>query len=384
MRKICVFTSSRADYGLLYHLMMHIKNDPQLKLQLIVTGMHNSSEFGSTYREIEIDKFKIDYKIDILLSSDNPSSVTKSMGIGLISFSDALEKLNPDILLILGDRFEILSAAIAGIIGHIPIAHLHGGESTEGAFDEAFRHSITKMSWWHFVAHDIYKKRVIQLGENKKRVYNVGGLGVDAIKKTRLLSKEALVDLISFKFKTKNILVTYHPETLNNASTEKKFNIILDVLNDHEDINFIFTFPNADTDGKIIHKMIVDFVSNHSQNSIYFKSMGRLKYLSTLKFVDCVLGNSSSGLLEAPSFKIGTINIGKRQTGRLKAESIIDCSHSNRSIKDSIKKLYSSDYQTKLKTLVNPFGDGNASEKIVDVLKNSSLPKNLIKTFYDQ
>ena len=367
--------------------MMDIKNDPELELQIIVTGMHTSSEFGLTYKEIEADNFIIDYKIDILLSSDSSSSITKSIGLGLISFSDALEKLQPDIMLLLGDRFETLAAGVSGIVARLPIAHLHGGEVTEGVLDEAFRHSLSKMSWWHFVSHSKYKKRVSQLGENPKRIFNVGGLGVDSINKTNLLSKKELQKNISFKLSTKNILITYHPETLAHNSPKVHFNFILRALteiNKTYDLTLIFTCPNADTDGRIISKMIENFVSNHKKNSIYIKSMGRINYLSALKYVDAVVGNSSSGILEAPSFKIGTINIGDRQNGRIKAKSVIDCDYNLESIIRAFDKLYSTNFRGTLRNIKNPYDGGNTSKKIINILKNDKTPKTLFKKFYDK
>ena len=382
-RRICIVTGTRAEYGLLHHLMVSIKDDLELDLLIIVTGMHLTPEFGLTYREIEKDGFTINRKIEMLLSSDTPSAISKSTGIGLIGFADAYNDLNPDIVVVLGDRFEILAASIAALYARIPIAHIHGGETTIGAFDESIRHSITKMAHWHFVAADEYKKRVIQLGENPERVFNVGGLGVDAIKKSKLLSKKELMQKTNITFGKKNLLVTYHPVTLENKTSQKDFQALLDVLHALENVYLIFTMPNADSDGRIIKQMIDEFVSSHKQRSISFNSMGHLNYLSTLQFVDGVVGNSSSGLLEAPTFKIGTINIGDRQKGRLKAKSIIDCEPTKASIKQAIDTLYSEDYQKDFLLVKNPYGEGNATEKIMEVLQETTLPKNLKKEFYD-
>ena len=382
-RKICVVTGTRAEYGLLRWLMDGINKSTKLDLQIVVTGMHLSPEFGLTYQEIENDGFKIDKKIEMLLSADTPSSISKSTGLGLIGFADAFYELNPDIVIVLGDRYEVLAASLAAMFENIPIAHIHGGETTAGAFDEAIRHSITKMSWWHFVAADEYEKRVIQLGENPGRVFNVGGLGVDAIKKTNLLSKDKLMTKTGIKFGKKNLLITYHPVTLENKTSQQDFKSLLDVLSEIKDIYLIFTMPNADSDGRIIKKMINDFVFNQSERSISFTSMGSLNYLSTLQYVDGVIGNSSSGLAEAPTFKIGTINIGDRQKGRLKAESVIDCEPTKKSIKLAIDKLYGPKFQKDLHSVQNPYGDGDAIEKIMSILSNKPMPEDMKKYFYD-
>jgi len=382
-RRICIVTGTRAEYGLLHRLMVSIKDDPELDLLIIATGMHLSPEFGLTYKEIEKDGFYIDKKVEMLLSADTPSAVSKSTGLGLIGFADSLNELNPDIVILLGDRFEVLSAAIAAMFAKIPISHIHGGETTEGAFDEAIRHSITKMAWWHFVAAEEYRKRVVQLGEEPERVFNVGGLGVDAIKKSKLLSKKELMQKTNITFGKKNLLVTYHPVTLENKTSQKDFQALLDVLHALENVYLIFTMPNADSDGRIIKQMIDEFVSSHKQRSISFNSMGHLNYISTLQFVDGVVGNSSSGLMEVPTFKIGTINIGDRQKGRLKAKSIIDCEPTKASIKQAIDTLYSEDYQKDFSSVKNPYGEGNATEKIMEVLQETTLPKNLKKEFYD-
>ncbi len=382
-RKICIITGTRAEYGLLYWLMKSIQKDPLLELQIIATGMHCSTEFGLTYSEIEKDGFKINKKIEMLLSSDTPQSISKSTGLGLIGFADAYIDLNPDIIVVLGDRYELLAATTAAFFARKPIAHIHGGETTEGAFDEAIRHSITKMAWWHFVAADEYEKRVIQLGEDPKRVFNVGGLGVDAIKKAKLFSKKELAEKTGIQFNKKNLLVTYHPVTLEHQTSQKHFQVLLDFLHDLKDVYLIFTMPNADSDGRIIKQMIDEFVSSHSDRSIAFTSMGYLNYLSTLQFVDSVMGNSSSGLTEAPTFKIGTINIGDRQKGRLKAKTVIDCEPTKESINNAVATLYNKDFQSVLPSAENPYGEGNATEKIMKVLHGSRLPEELKKKFYD-
>ena len=381
-RKICVVTGTRADYGLLYWLLKEIDLDSELKLQIIATGMHLSPEFGLTYKEIEKD-FKIDKKIEMLLSSDTAIGISKSMGLAQISFAETYEDLKPDIIVLLGDRYEIFSATSAALIANIPVAHLHGGETTEGAFDEAIRHSITKMSHLHFTAAKEYKNRVIQLGEHPSRVFNVGGMGIENIKRLKLLSKEKFEESINFKLNKKNILVTFHPVTLENLSAKEQFQELLDAIDELEDTNIIFTKANSDTDGRIINQMCDDYVLKNSNKSICFTSLGQLRYLSALQYVDAVVGNSSSGLIEAPSFKIGTINIGDRQKGRLKAKSIIDCDSLKSSIIQAFKKLYSEEFKNILINTNNPYGDGCASEKIIKELKKVDLNNILKKSFYD-
>jgi GDP/UDP-N,N'-diacetylbacillosamine 2-epimerase (hydrolysing) len=381
--KICIVTGTRAEYGLLYWLMKSIEDDPKMELQIIATGMHLSHEFGLTYKEIEKDGFRIDKKVEMLLSADTPSAITKSTGLEMIGLADALAELHPDLMIVLGDRYELLAAAFAALVARIPIAHISGGEKTKGAYDESIRHAITKMAWWHFVAAEEYEKRVIQLGEDLQQVFNVGGLGVDAIKKAKLLSKDELTEKTEIQFGEKNLLITYHPVTLEHKSSQKQFQALLDVLDELKDIQLIFTMPNSDSDGRIIKDMIDDFVSSHSDRSIAFTSMGHLNYLSTLQYVDGVVGNSSSGLTEAPTFKIGTVNIGDRQKGRLKAQSVINCEQTKGSIEKAIGKLFSKDFRDMLPTVENPYGEGDASGKILDVLEKTPLPQALKKAFYN-
>ena len=382
-RKICVVTGSRAEYGLLFWLMKGIQKEPKLELQIIATGMHLSPEFGFTYKEIEKDGFHINKKVEILLSADTPSAISKSTGLAMMGFADAYADLKPDIVILLGDRFELFSAAFCAHVAKIPIAHISGGETTAGAFDEAIRHSITKMSWWHFVAADEYKRRVIQLGEDSKRVIMVGGLGVDNIMKTTLLTKSELEKRIGFKFSTKNLLVTFHPVTLEKKTAKDQCIELLNALERLNNTKIIFTYPNADTDGRIIKKLIDLFTKKHADTTAVFPSLGQLNYLSTLQYVDGLVGNSSSGLAEAPTFKIGTINIGDRQKGRLKAKSIIDCKSNQKSITEAIERLYSNEFQDELKTVKNPYGDGNATDKILDILTKQPVPKELKKEFID-
>jgi GDP/UDP-N,N'-diacetylbacillosamine 2-epimerase (hydrolysing) len=375
-------TGTRAEYGLLRWVMEEIRNDPDLELQLVVTGMHLSPEFGSTYRNIENDGFSIDHKVEMLLSSDTPVAISKSMGLGLIGFGETLQELSPDLLVVLGDRFEILSAVSAALILGVPVAHLHGGETTEGAFDESIRHSITKMSHLHFVAAEAYRNRVIQLGENPQRVFLVGGLGVDSIQRLELLDRVALEDSLGFKFGNKSLLVTHHPETLDSSNPGQQMSELLAVLDNLNDTQLIFTMPNADTDSRVIIDMINDYVKSH-QNAVAFKSLGQIRYFSCIKFVDGVVGNSSSGLTEVPSFAKGTVNVGDRQKGRLRAKSVIDCGADRASILTALQQLYSVDFQAALETVVNPYGEAGASRKIVEVLKNHTLESILKKKFYD-
>ena len=381
-RKICVVTGTRAEYGLLFWLMKEIEADNSLELQLIATGMHLSPEFGLTYKEVEKD-FKIDKKIEMLLSSDTSVGISKSMGLAQISFAEAYHELNPDILIVLGDRYEIFSAISAAMIAQIPIAHLHGGEATEGLIDEPIRHSITKMSHLHFTATDEYRNRVIQLGEQPNRVFNVGGIGIENIKRLKLLSKEEFEKSINFKLNKKNILVTFHPVTLEKSTAKKQFQELLNAIDELEDTNIIFTKANSDTDGRVINSMCDEYVAKNSQKSVCFTSLGQLRYLSALQYVDAMVGNSSSGLAETPSFKIGTINIGDRQKGRIKANSVIDCEPNKQSIQKAFEKLYSDNFQDKLQTVQNPYGNGCASKEIVEILKNTNLDNIVKKSFYD-
>lgn len=382
IKKVCVVTGTRAEYGLLYWLIKAIEEDSDLELQLIVTGMHLSPEFGLTYKSIEKD-FKIDKKIEMLLSSDTSVGISKSMGLAQISFAEAYDELQPDIIIVLGDRYEIFSAASAAMIARIPIAHLHGGETTEGAVDESIRHSISKMSYLHFTATEEYRNRVIQLGEHPSRVFNVGGLGIESIKRLELLTLGEFEKSINFKLNKKNILVTFHPVTLENSTARVQFQELLDAIDELEDTHIIFTKANSDTDGRVINQMIDDYVNMHAHKSVGFTSLGQLRYLSALQFVDAVLGNSSSGLAEAPSFKIGTINIGDRQKGRIKASSVIDCEPNKKSISDAIEELYTVGFQEHLSTVKNPYGDGHASAKILNTIKEVGLENVLKKSFYN-
>ena len=381
MKKVCVVTGTRAEYGLLRWVIDGIAKSDCLQLQLCVTGMHLSPEFGLTYREIEKDGYQIDSKVEMLLNADTPSGITKSMGLGLIGFGDELERLKPDLLILLGDRYEIMAAAMAATLARIPIAHLHGGEATEGLIDEAIRHSVTKMSHIHFVAAKEYEQRVIQLGENPNRVFCVGGMGVDNIVKLELLTKDELEDSLDFKLGAKSMLVTFHPVTLENKTSSDQMNELLKSLSEFNDYSIVFTMPNADTDGRVIFKRIENFCCE-SDNCRAFTSLGQLRYLSLLEHADLVVGNSSSGLLEAPSFKIPTVNIGDRQKGRLKAESVIDCEPKCVQISNAIQKATSLNFKKSCEKVENPYGGGGASELIVQKLEEIDFSNLLKKNFF--
>lgn len=383
MKNICFITGSRAEYGLLKRLMFLTKKEKDLKMQLIVSCMHLSGKFGNTFREIKNDGFKINYKADLRIKNSKVDDICKYVGRGVQHFSNAYKKLNPDYIVLLGDRFETFSAATAALIHNIPIIHIHGGELTESLIDDAFRHSITKMSSYHFVANKIYKKRVIQLGEDPKKVFNVGGLGVDNIKNTSLLSKKEIEKKLKIKFLKKNLIVTFHPETLTVKKTQKDIKIILKELSKLKDTCIIFTSSNADTNGDYINFQIKKFVKSKS-NSYFFYSLGSKNYYSCLKYVDAVIGNSSSGLAEVPSFNKYTLNLGNRQDGRLKAESVIDSEIDGEKIKENLKIIYKKNLKTKLKKVINPYGNGDASKKIFKIMSKLNSKKDTNKkSFFD-
>ena len=379
-RKICVVTGSRAEYGQLFWLMKEIQNDPDLHLQVIATGAHLSPEFGMTYLQIEADGFRIDTKVEMLLSSDTPAGVGKSLGLGVIGFADALEYLRPDILVLLGDRYEILAAAQAAMLARVPIAHLHGGEVTEGAIDEAIRHSITKMAHLHFVANETYARRVRQLGENPEHIYNVGSPAVDFIKRMKPLSRDELEKVLGFRFKRKNLLVTFHPVTLDTQSAEHQFGELLAALDGlGKDYGIIFTKPNADVGGRAIIRLLDSYAADRPDIRL-FASLGQERYLSLVNQIDVVVGNSSSGLSEVPSFDKPTVNIGDRQKGRLQASSVINCVPERRAIGDAIARALA----LSCKGTVNPYGDGNSSIRIKDRLREIIAPRELLKKhFFD-
>lgn len=378
--KICFITGSRADYGLLTPLMRLVKSDKYFNFQLIATGTHFSKRHGSTFKQIIKDKFKINFKINIKIGNDQPENICKSMSIAIDKFSKAFKVLKPDLLILLGDRYEIFAASAAALVHQIPISHLHGGELTRGSIDDSFRHSITKMSNIHLVSNKKHAKRVIQLGENPKNVHVVGGFGVDLIGKTKFLKKGILRKELGIKFKKKNIIVTYHPETVIKSSPVKDFNEVLKAINKFKDINFIFTKSNSDLQAIKINKMIDLHVKKNKKNCYSFESMGQSNFLSTLKIADCILGNSSSGILEAPSLKKPTINIGSRQKDRLQSKSIINVKPSSESIIKAIKKIYSKDFKNKIQKTKSPYGKAGASKKAFKIIKNKNLGE---KKFFD-
>lgn len=380
--KICVVTGTRAEYGLLRWILQYIKDDVDLELKLIVTGMHLSPEFGLTYTSIEEDGFFIDKKVEILLSSDTPVGISKAMGLGIISFAEVFSEIKPDLLLLLGDRFEAFAAASAAMISNIPIAHIHGGESTEGVIDESIRHSITKMSHLHFTSTEIYKKKVEQLGEHPSRVFNVGAPGLDNINKLHLKTKKIIYKILGLNLKDNFFLITYHPLTLDINNSEEKFDSLLEVLSEFKEYKLIFTMPNADTNGRIIMEKIKSFLLNDPSRGNWFYSLGQLNYLSAIRQASLVIGNSSSGIIEAPSFKVPTINIGNRQKGRLKPLSVIDCNLSKKEICLAIKKGTSKKFRHTILNLNNPYGEGNSSKAIVKIIKRFDLTEVLNKKFY--
>ena len=373
MRKIGVVTGTRSEYGLLYWIIKEIEKQADLSLQLFVTGMHLSPEFGLTVENIEKDGFVITKKVEMLMSSDTAIGISKSMGLGLISFAEVLAECRPDIMLVVGDRFEIFAAVSAAMIARIPVAHCHGGEITEGAIDDSIRHAITKMSHLHFVSCNEYKNRVIQMGEASEMVINVGGLGIENLNKLNLLDKFELEASINFKIEEPTALVTFHPVTLENESAEYQFGELITAFDEISDLRIIFTKANADADGRIINKMIDEFVQKNPNRSCGFVSLGQLRYLSTLKHVDMIIGNSSSGILEAPSFGIPTINIGNRQKGRIFAPSVIECENSKDKILQGIKKALNQSFKDFCKIVKNPYDNGNSSEKIVSLIQKITL-----------
>ena len=381
-RKICVITGTRAEYGLLRWVIQGIAEERDLELQIIATGMHLSPEFGLTWREIEKDGYDVSRKVEMLTSSDTCVGIAKAMGLGMIGFADALNELRPDLIVVLGDRFEIFAAVAAAMVARIPVAHIHGGEATEGLIDEAIRHSISKMSHLHFVAAEEYRCRVIQLGEAPERVFLVGGLGIDNIRRLTLLDRSALEASLGWSLGDKNLLVTFHPVTLETATAQDQMAELLAALAELHDTRLIFTLPNADTDGRALIRQIEDFVAGHD-NARAFTSLGQLRYLSCIAQVDGVVGNSSSGLLEAPSFRKGTINIGDRQRGRLQAGSVLNCVPERGAIRSALEQLYSQPFRASLSQVRNPYGEGGASQKIVEAIRTCDLDNLLKKRFYD-
>lgn len=386
MKKIIsILTATRAEYGLLHPIIKKLNQIDDYDVRVVVTGMHLSAEYGYTYKEIEYDGIKIDKKIEILLNSGSSVSVSKSMGLAIISFAEYFDNLKPDLLIVLGDRYETLAVCCAAMNANIPIAHLYGGETTEGAIDEAIRHSITKMSYLHFTSTESYRKRVIQLGEDPERVFNVGSLGVENIKNIKLLTKEELEKSIHFSLDKRTALMTFHPVTLEKDTCEAQFKNILDAIDSFDDLKVIITKANADMGGILINKMIDDYVASKPEKCIAYESLGQVRYLSAMKHCDFVIGNSSSGIIEAPSLKKIVINIGDRQKGRIQAKSTINCKPEVSDIILSIRKALSIEYQNIAKDVVNPYGEENVSDKIIYEINNFFNRKvvSLSKKFYD-
>lgn len=381
MRKICVVTGSRAEYGILRVLMAAIKNDPELTLQVIATNQHLSKLQGETYKEIERDGFTIDYKVYIAddKAPDNANTTAKAISRGVSGFADAFDALKPDLLLILGDRYEMLALASTALIYKIPIAHLHGGEITEGAFDDAIRHAITKMSHLHFTSTEAYRQRVIQLGEQPIRVFNVGALGVENVMKTNFMPKEEIERSLGFQLTDKCLLCTYHPVTLSNMSSEDQVLNLLRALDDYQDYHIIFTYSNSDTNSQIIIKRIQEYVDRNPGRCIFIPSLGQRRYFSVLKYMKAVIGNSSSGIIEVPSFGIPTLDIGDRQKGRIAAESVMHCGYSTEEIKEGLAKVLA--FQAK--SIDNPYYKEGTCAAILNTIKNYPLDNLVQKHFYD-
>ncbi|KWX73799.1 UDP-N-acetylglucosamine 2-epimerase [Paenibacillus riograndensis] len=383
-RTICVVTGSRSEYGLLLPLMKRILEDNDLCLQIIATGMHLSNEFGLTYREIENDGFFINEKIETLLAADTPTGIIKSMGLGLIGFADAFNRLKPDILVVLGDRYEIMVAVQAAMIYSIPIAHIHGGEITEGAIDDSIRHAISKMSHLHFVSTSAYRDRVIQLGEQPERVFNVGAIGVDNIIELELLDRQKFEESIQFTLGEQNFLITYHPVTLSDSNSDMLITELLAALDCFPEARIVFTKPNSDADGRIISQKIDEYVQRNTERAISFTSLGQLRYLSALQHMDVIIGNSSSGIIEVPLFNKPTVNIGSRQTGRIKGPSVIDCGESRKDIAEAIVQAISGSFREgNTKANLSLYGNGNTSARIKDVLKCVNVKGIVRKKFHD-
>ena len=381
-KKICVITGTRAEFGLLKNLIQELIKSKKIEIKLIATGSHLSKKYGLTLDEIKKEKIKIEKKINLNLKKDNSEGLSSSIALGLIKFVSLLKKLSPDSILVVGDRFEIFTVALAATLCRIPICHIHGGELTEALLDDVFRHSITKMSHFHFAATQTYRKRIIQLGENPARVFNVGGLGVDSIRSYNFLTKSEIEKRLNFKFLKKNILVTFHPETLNKEGTKKNFTILLNALKKLKNTNIIFTMPNHDLDSSIIHTLILKFVKK-KKDAYFFKSLGQKVFYSCCKHMDCMVGNSSSGLLEMPSFKKYSINLGDRQKGRIKAASVIDCKFNSNEIFKKINYALNEKNQSKIQSVKNPYGYGGASKKIASTLERIKFEKIINKKFYD-
>ena len=382
---ICVVTGTRAEYGLLKPLLEHISPANEMILRLIVTGAHLCIDQGMTFQEIERDGFKIDKKIEILMDSDSVSSVCKSISLAILGFTDYFDESKPDLLIILGDRYEIFAAATVAAMNRIPIAHIHGGETTEGSLDEFFRHAITKMSYLHFVSNVEHAKRVIQLGESPDRVFNVGALGIENIKHLKLYDREEVEAKLSLPRESAFALVTFHPATNEGTPASEQIKELLGAINKNDQVTYVFTKANADAEGRIINNMIERFVTEHPQKARLYANLGQILYLSAMKECSIVIGNSSSGIIEAPYFGVPTVNIGTRQQGRMQAMTIINCLVDEASISVAIKTALNKKNKGKLQRDENIYGDGNTSDKIITVIKNtfSGSQIELRKKFFD-
>ncbi|GAC33442.1 UDP-N-acetylglucosamine 2-epimerase [Paraglaciecola polaris] len=381
MIKVGVFSGTRAEYGLLYWLLKDIDNDDELELILIVSGMHLSPEFGLTYKSIESDGFTISEKIETLMSSDTKEGVAKSIGLGVLGFTDALSRQKPDVIVILGDRFEALAMAQTAMILGIPIIHLHGGEITEGAYDDAIRHAITKLSYLHGTSTEEYRQRVIQLGEAPERVFNVGAVGLDHLNRGSFMSVDELSESLGFRLRKSFFVVTYHPVTLTGEEPESSFKELLDSLDEFPEYQVILTYPNADDGGRSIIPLLENYASDNTGRVLAIPSLGQKRYLSAVKYSSAVIGNSSSGIIEVPSFDVATIDIGIRQKGRLAAKSVIHCKPYRKDIVNAIAAGIKKTYKTNDEVVLNPYGQGDASSQIVTLLKE--LKVNPFKSFYD-
>ncbi len=383
MRKIAVFTGTRAEYGLLYWIIKSLNESESVELQLYVGGMHMSPEFGYTIKQIEEDGFPIAERMEFLLSSDSPVGISKSMGLALINAAEAIERQRPDLIVLLGDRFESMTIAQAAMVACIPVAHIHGGETTEGLIDEAVRHSITKMSHLHFAATSQYKNRIIQLGEQPERVFNYGAPGIDSILKLPLIELEKLPAAIDFELNKPFIMVTYHPVTLEVDGAANSLINLLKALDNFPNHQLVITYPNADTNGRSLIKILDDYKKNNHQRVLLVQSLGQLRYLSLMKYCEAVVGNSSSGLIETPSFKVPTINIGNRQKGRIAGDTVINCAEDLDSISKALDRGLSHEFKNFCHTTVNPYGQGNSSCRIVEQLINYPLVQIVNKKFND-
>ncbi|MBA1321399.1 UDP-N-acetylglucosamine 2-epimerase [Pseudomonas plecoglossicida] len=380
-RKVAVFTGTRAEYGLLYWLMKDIQSSDLLQLQVIVSGMHLSPEFGNTWQTIENDGFAIDAKVEMLLSSDSDVGVVKSMGLGVLGFADALDRLRPDVLVVLGDRFEALAIVQSALIMRIPVAHLHGGEITEGAYDDSIRHAISKLSYLHFTSTEPYRQRVIQLGEAPQRVFNVGAVGLDHLARSPLMSRDELSQSLGFDLSKPFLLVTYHPVTLSEESPRESFQALLDALDRFPEYSVILTYPNADNGGRAIIPLLEDYAQQAPGRVLAIPSLGFKRYLSAVGLASAVVGNSSSGVIEVPSFKVPTVNIGARQDGRLAAESVLHCAAETEAIEAALRQALSPVFSRLCAEVDNPYGAGDASSQIVKVLER--FQPESVKPFHD-